>query len=603
MKRRFAVALAFAALIAPATALPKEPPPNKALHAFFEREFQNGLAEAPEFATFVGVEEFNDRLSDLSPAAVARRKARVKKAIRELEAFDPRRLGDQDRLSRSMMLDDLRRRETLNALYGGLPFGAGFIDTWTVLSPLRGPQHFYPLLAKMAPFRHATDYERYLKRLEAMPAALEQMTARMRAGMKSGWVPARAAMDRVSAQFEPFLREDVTASPLWAPFAAFPAAVAAEDRARLESAARAVLSGRVQPAFAAMRRFLESEYLPACRRELGASTLPGGARYYALLAASATTTSLSPKEIHDIGKQEVARIRQEMDKVIASTGRGGNPAEFARSIEKDPQFYFTKPEEMLVAYRDIAKRVDAELPRLFAELPRLPYGIRAMEAYEGANAEHYSRGALDGSRAGFFEANVLSLSSRPKYGMENTFLHEAVPGHHLQTARAQELRNLPRFRRAGFSVAYGEGWALYAESLGADLGLYRDPYSLFGRLSWEMVRACRLVIDTGIHAFGWTREDAIRYLVENSGIHEDFAVAEIDRYITDPSQALGYKIGELKIKSLRDRARAALGDRFDIRRFHNALLDDGALPLTVLEARIDEWIARERHAAAKEKKT
>jgi uncharacterized protein (DUF885 family) len=239
----------------------------------------------------------------------------------------------------------------------------------------------------------------------------------------------------------------------------------------------------------------------------------------------------------------------------------------------------------------MGKRADAELPKLFAELPRLPYGIRAMESYEGDNADHYSPGAIDGTRAGFFEANVNNLSKRPTHEMESTLLHETVPGHHLQTARAMELGGLPFFRRAGWYTAYGEGWALYSESLGYDMGFYKDPYAHFGALSNEMVRACRLVIDTGIHAFGWTREQSIRYLAGNSGVHPDYAAAEVDRYIVWPGQALGYKIGELKIKALRDKARAALGPKFDVRKFHNAILDDGPLPLTVLESRIDEWIA------------
>jgi uncharacterized protein (DUF885 family) len=252
-----------------------------------------------------------------------------------------------------------------------------------------------------------------------------------------------------------------------------------------------------------------------------------------------------------------------------------------------------RADEMLVAKRDLAKRVDAQLPNMFAELTRLPYGIRAMEAFEGDNAEHYTPGSPQAGRAGWFEANTNNLKTRPKYDMENLFLHEAVPGHHLQIARAQELSGLPEFRQHGFFVAYVEGWALYAESLGDDLGLYTDPYARFGRLTWEMVRACRLVIDTGIHAFGWDRQRAIDYLRAQSGLNDAFATTEIDRYIVGPGQALGYKLGELRIKALRAKATAALGDRFEIRRFHNALIDDGALPLAVLEQRVDQWIARE----------
>jgi len=245
-------------------------------------------------------------------------------------------------------------------------------------------------------------------------------------------------------------------------------------------------------------------------------------------------------------------------------------------------------------YRDIGKRVDAELPKLFAELPRLPYGIRPMDPSEGDNFDHYSNGAIDGSRAGYFDANVNNLSKRPSHEMESTLLHEAVPGHHLQIARAQEVKGLPMFRRVSGYTAYTEGWALYAESLGPELGLYKDPYQLFGRLSAESLRACRLVVDTGLHTKGWSRQQAIDYMADNTGYARDTVATEIDRYLVMPSQALGYKIGELKIKALREKAKAALGDRFDLRRFHNVLIDDGALPLTVLEARVDEWIADER---------
>jgi uncharacterized protein (DUF885 family) len=307
-----------------------------------------------------------------------------------------------------------------------------------------------------------------------------------------------------------------------------------------------------------------------------------------------TTTRLTPAEIHRIGLDEIARIRKAMEEVIASTDFKGSFADFLKFVNTDPRFTFKTPEARLAAYRDIAKRVDAELPRLFAELPRLPYGIRAMEAFEGDNSDHYSRGALDGSRAGFFEANVNNLEKRPSHEMESTLMHEAVPGHHLQIARAQELKEMPRFRRTAWYVAYGEGWALYAESLGYEMGFYKDPYQRFGALINEALRASRLVVDTGLHTMGWTREQAIKYMVENAGVNEAYATAEVDRYIVWPAQALGYKIGELRIKALRAKARAALGDKFDVRRFHNAILDDGALPLTVLETRIDEFIAREK---------
>lgn len=588
-----AAACGFAALAAAAQDSVPVAAQNKALHAIFDREFKRGLEEFPERGTFLGIPGYDDRFADLSPAAAARRRAHARAAVAELKRFDPKRLSTQDRISRAVALDDLERGLAFADLYGALPFEEGR-GGWLQVSPMQGPQQDLPSLVKATAFRRTADYENYLKRLEAVPRVLSQITDLMSAGMRAGWMPPAAAMTKVAAQFEPFAGTNVEATPLWKPFASFPADVPEADRKRLADAGRKALSERVHPAFAALKRFIESTYVPAARAELGASTLPAGARYYELQVRANTTTTLSAREIHEIGLAEVARIRAEMDKVIASTAFKGTFAQFVDFLRTDKRFFFETPEARLAAYRDMAKRADAELPKLFAELPRLPYGIRAMEAYEGDNADHYSPGALDGSRAGFFEANVNNLEKRPSHEMESTLLHEAVPGHHLQNSRALELQGLPFFRRAGWYTAYGEGWALYSESLGYEMGFYKDPYMRFGALSMEMLRACRLVIDTGIHAFGWGREQSIRYLAENSGVHVDFATAEVDRYIVWPGQALGYKIGELKIKALRDKARAALGPKFDIRKFHNAVLDDGGLPLTVLEQRIDEWIATQK---------
>jgi uncharacterized protein (DUF885 family) len=586
--------LAAAPLLAFALAAPAaEPPPNKALAALFEREFRLALQESPEDATFLGYEEFNDRLTDRSPGATARRKAHVKAVIAELARFDPAKLATQERISRDVMLDQLKRIDEENAIYGALPFEAG-LEAYLLVSPMNGPHDTLAALMRAAPFRNARDYEMYLARLAAVPRSLEQVTAQLREAMRSGWMPPRDALAKVPAQFDVFASVDPALSPLWKPFSDFPASVPEAARQRLAEQGRQVLSQKVDPAFAAMKRFLETEYIPAARQELAASRLPGGDAYYALRVRAQTTTPLTPLEIHELGKREVARIRGEMERLMASTGFKGTLAEFLQFLRTDPRFFFKTSEERLTFYRDIGKRADAELPKLFATLPRVPYGVRAMEAYEGANADHYSPPPLDGSRAGFFEANVNHVDKQPNYEMTSVLLHEAVPGHHLQNARARELDGLPLFRRSLWYVAYGEGWALYAESLGYEMGMYKDPYQHFGALTGEMLRACRLVIDTGLHAFGWGREQSIRYLVENSGVHPDFAAAEVDRYIVWPGQALGYKIGELRIKALRAKAAAALGERFDVRRFHNAVLDDGALPLTVLESRIDEWIGAEK---------
>jgi uncharacterized protein (DUF885 family) len=585
-------AAAMAALAGATFALAQEPARDKALHDFFEREFIAGIEEQPEFGTYLGLDGYDHRVTDLSAAAVARRNARVDSATAELKRFDPARLNRQDRISREVMLETLERAAREKGFYAGLPFGPS--DSWMRVSSQGGPQFTLPFIVRATRFRTGTDYENYLERLQQLPRQLGQEVDQMRAGMKSGWLPPREAMQRVPAMLEVFAGADVTATPLWKPFADFPAAVPAAERERFAAAGRKVLAEAVHPAFASLKRFMEAEYIPACRAQLGASTLPGGPAYYAHMMRSQTTTALAAEEVHRIGLAEVARIRAEMDRVIAATGFKGTFAEFNTFVHKDKRFVFTKPEDRLRAYRDIAKRADAELPRLFAELPRMPYGIRAMEAFEGDNSDYYSGPALDGSRAGFFSANVNKLENRPSWEMEATLLHEAVPGHHLQVARAMELGELPRFRRAGGFTAYSEGWALYAESLGFEMGFYKDPYQHFGRLVLEMLRAVRLVIDTGIHAKGWTRQQSIRYFVDNGAGGTDYAEAEVDRYIVLPGQALAYKIGELRIHALKRRAQEALGAKFDVRRFHNAVLDDGALPLTVLEARIDEWINLEK---------
>jgi uncharacterized protein (DUF885 family) len=419
----------------------------------------------------------------------------------------------------------------------------------------------------------------------------------MEAAMKLGWMPAKIAIAAVPAQLAAQLDPDPAKNPEYAPFLKFPADVSPADRERLAAAGRQAVKEKVIPAFRRLRDFYEQRYLPAATVSIAASSLPPGIAYYESRLEQNTTTRMSPKEIHELGLAEVARINKEMDATIAATGFKGTRAEFLQSIKADPKFYYANAADLLAGYRDIAKRADAELPRLFAELPRLPYGIRAMRPEEGENAEHYIGGAADGSRAGYFEANVNTLSRRPKWDMETLLLHEAVPGHHLQIARAQEMKALPAFRRNGFFVAYAEGWALYAESLGYEMGFYADPYSKFGNLASEMHRAARLVVDTGVHAFGWSRERAIVYLQENAALTPEFATAEIDRYIVLPGQATAYKVGELKIKALRDKARAELGERFDLRRFHNAVIDNGAVPLDVLDAQITDWIAAERARA------
>ena len=554
------------------------------LHALFDEYWAWVERDNPESATYLGDDRYDDRLTDLSAPAIARRKAYLQHVLDRLRQFDARRLGGQDAVSLAVLKSQLERRVRIGT----------FPQERLAVSQIEGPQLDFALLVKSTRFRHALDYEHYLKRLHALPVQLRQMEALMQEGLASGWTYPSAAIQRVPSQIDAWLGDDVERNPAWRPFAAFPADMPGAEQARLAADGRKAIAVDVVPAFRALKQFVEADYLPGARRQLGATSLPGGAAYYDALVAAQTTTTKSARDIHALGLREVARIGAEMDAAMRRTGFTGTRREFFAFLHDSPQFYYTRADDLLTGYRDIAKRVDAQLPRLFAKLPRLPYGVRAMEVFEGDNADHYTEGSAKAGRAGYFEANVNNLRARPKYAMEALLLHEAVPGHHLQVARAEELESLPEFRRHAFFVAYLEGWALYAESLGSDLGLYTDPYADFGRLAQEMLRACRLVTDTGIHAFGWDRQRAIDYLVDNGGITEAFATAEVDRYIVWPGQALGYKIGELAIKSMRAKATAALGARFDVRRFHNALIDDGPLPLDVLEQRIDAWIAAER---------
>ena len=567
-------------------------PQAAAVHALFDEYWQWVMREYPEYATYLGDHRYDDRVKDESPDAVARRKAFNLKFLDQLARVDDRPLSAEDRTSLGILKFRIERHIAIDALFGSAPFSS--FDDWAPVTQMNGIHLDLPDLVKATRFTSVNDYENYLKRLNAVPVIVHHLIGRMEVALARGWVLPKIAIARVPQQLEAQTDPDPEKSPEYAPFKSLPADFAPADRERFASAGRQVIRDDVLPAFRSLKAFYEERYLPGARSGIGASELPAGLPYYQALLADATTTELTPRQIHDLGLQEVARIGARMDAAIRDTGFKGARAEFREFLVTDPRFFFTDPQAMLAAYRDIAKRADAELPKLFAQLPRLPYGIRAMRPEEGDNAEHYTLGAADGSRAGYFEANANNLKTRPKWSMETTLLHEAVPGHHLQIARAQELSNLPQFRRNLGFTAYAEGWALYAESLGDEMGFYKDPYQKFGNLSDEMLRACRLVIDTGIHAFGWTRDQAIDYMVANTGSTLEVAKNEVDRYIVWPGQATAYKVGELEIKALRAKASAALGEKFDLRRFHNVVIDGGSVPLSVLKANVDAWIAAER---------
>jgi uncharacterized protein (DUF885 family) len=414
----------------------------------------------------------------------------------------------------------------------------------------------------------------------------------MEEGIKTNWVRAKVGIVGVPSQIEGQVFDDPTKSNLYRAFEKFPDNISEADRKRFKKLGKQAIEESIFPSLKKLKSFIEETYLPSCRDDIASKSLPGGEEYYNLLAQYYTSTGLTAKEIHEIGLEEVARIKSEMEKVIKQTAFIGSFENFLDYLRTDKQFYYTDAEELVKGYRDISKRADAELPALFAELPRNTYGVKPFPEYEAPyqTTARYYQGAVDGSRAAYFMVNTYKLDTRPIYEMEALTLHEAVPGHHLQITRAAELEFLPDYRRNAGYTAYVEGWALYAESLGEEMGFYTDPYSKFGQLTYEMWRACRLVVDTGMHMFGWSRERAINYIKDNASKSINDIIVEIDRYIVWPGQALGYKIGELKIKELRHLAKNKLGERFDIRKFHNAILDDGPLPLNLLERRIDEWI-------------
>jgi uncharacterized protein (DUF885 family) len=580
-----------ATLSAPATSLGQTANADQQANALFESYWEWVLREYPDSATlYFGDHRHDDKLRDESAAAVIGRNAALTSFRERTNHINPAMLSPQERVSLYVLQFRLDASLAINKGHGSLPFGV--FDSWAPVTQMGGLHLDLPQLATAARFQSVNDYEAWLKRLDAVPESVARLIERMTVAMNAGWMPPKVAISNVPTQLDAQLVSDVQKSPEYQPFKSFPKDMAQSEQSRLALAGERAIRDKVIPAFRLLKSFYETRYLERAAQPLSLSKLPGGPMYYQAWLDWFTTTHMTPGQIHDLGLAEVARIGSQMDAIVAASGFKGSRREFQKFLSSDSQFFFTRPDDMLAAYRDIGKRADAALPQLFAELPRQTYGIRAMRPEEGNNAERYMPGSLDGGRPGWFEANVNDLRTRPKWTMESLLLHEAVPGHHLQTSRAQELK-LPAFRRFAWFAAYGEGWALYAESLGDEMGFYRDLNQKFGNLSFEMLRACRLVVDTGLHAFDWTREQAIEYMVINSGLTRADITAEVDRYLVWPGQATAYKIGELKIRDLRAKAKARLGDRFDLRRFHNAVIDNGALPLSVLEQLIDEWIAQE----------
>lgn len=560
---------------------------NTALHQLFDQEWQRTLRDYPETAVFYGDNRYNDRWTDMSLSAIAAREAAERAALARLQAIDRGKLSAADQLNYDTFEWQLKQSIARQP----------FREVLMPISHQGGVQTADGLLELLA-FNTEKDYRDWLARLNALPTLIEQNIVLMREGARLGLTPPKAIMKRVPNQIAAQVVDDPEKSVFYAPFKQFPEGIPAADQAELQMLAKQAISAKVVPAYAVLQRFFNDEYLPATRENIAATSLPDGKAYYDFLAGYYTTTALSAEQIHAIGLKEVARIRARMEAVKAETGFKGTLDEFFVYLRTDPRFFYTTPEALLEGYQALSKRIDPELVKSFHILPRMTYGVRAIPANiaPDTTTAYYQPGDTDGSRPGFYYVNLYKPEVRPKWEMMPLSLHEAVPGHHFQFARGMELTDLPMFRRTAYFTAYGEGWGLYAEQLGYDMGLYDDPYDQFGQLTYEMWRAVRLVVDTGMHAKGWSRQQAIDYFKANAPKTDQDIVNEIDRYIGTPGQALAYKIGQLKISELRGRAKAALGERFDLRAFNDEVLSTGSVPLAALEKHIDAWIAAQASA-------
>jgi len=555
---------------------------EETLQELIDSHWQWVVDSSPEYAVFMGDIDRASEWDDVSLEQQAENDAQLAVFEQTLKSIDSNNLSEASALNQRLLLAQIQRQRERYAL------GFNLVE----ITMRGGPQSLFTVTETL-PFRTEADYERWLQRLAALPARLEQEQAILQAGVDRGIVQARVIMQRIPGQLAKITQVDTLENPFYKPFLDFPEGI---DPAKLqmlsERGARAI-EDHVGPSYRKFEQFFNEVYLPASRVEVGIGALKSGREMYESAARRFTTTSLSPEQIHQIGLDEVARIRGEMEELIQELGFDGDLQDFNDYLRTAPEFYYESPEALFEGYLAVSKRLDPELVKLFGRLPRMPYGVRAIpeQIAPDTTTAYYMRPAADGSRAGYYYVNLYRPEVRPKYEMEVLSVHEAVPGHHLQIALAQELEGLPTFRKLSGPTAFIEGWGLYSERLGYDMGLYRDPYSRYGQLIYDMWRAVRLVVDTGMHYMGWTREQAIEYFKNNAAKTEADIINEIDRYIGWPGQALAYKIGQLKILELRSRAEQRLGDRFDIRAFHDHLLGAGALPLDVLEERMDRWLA------------
>jgi uncharacterized protein (DUF885 family) len=578
-----------------AATAPPAATPSAQLNALVEGYFESYLELNPVAATFIGDHRYDDRLPLQGREYAQASEALSRRALEALGAIARAELTAADQLTY-----DIFEHERRTALEGSV-YPAYLLP----LDQFNNAASFFAQLGSgdtAQPFATVADYERFASRMAEFARWTDQVIESLRAGLRQGVVQPQVVVERMLPQLAAHVVPQVEASVFWGPVANMPATIGSADRARLATRYRELIGGVVVPAYRRLHDFLRDEYLPGARASIAWSALPQGRAWYAYLARAYTGTDLPVDSIHETGVQEIARIEAEIARIAARIGFDGDVAALAARLRADTRFHFREPEELLDAYRSMQGRVDAAVPRLFTLVPQAALEIRATEAFRApsaAGAEYYPP-AADGSRPGIFYVNTHDLPARPAYEVETIFLHEAVPGHHFQLALAIENTALPRFRRYGsddaFSLtpdpltAFIEGWALYAESLGAELGLFTDPYQKLGNLFAESWRAARLVVDTGIHTRGWSREQAIDYMLAHTAAGRSDATAEVERYIAWPGQALAYKIGQLRIAQLRARAEQTLGPGFDVRAFHAAVIGDGSLPLAVLERHIDRWI-------------
>lgn len=562
---------------------------GQSLHALFAAEWDYSMQQNPVWASLLGDRRFNDKWDDVSLAAVESRQQHSQQVLRRLQQIKRAQLNAADQFSYDLFKNRLELAIE----------GHQFKDYLVPIDQRGGIQTLDELTDQLR-FTTVKDYEDWIARLHAFPTYTDQTIELLRAGIKERVLQPKIIMQRIPAQLDKQIADDPQKSNFYKPFRNLPKDFSESEKKRLSTAAEQAITKDVVPSFRKLKQVFEAEYLPASFDQVGVWQVPNGDKAYAYYARLYTTTDLTPEQIHAIGMKEVNRIQGEMQKVMEEVGFKGTREEFFAYLRTDPKFFYKTGDEILQGTRAMAKRIDPNLLKVFRTLPRTPYGVEPIPdaIAPDTTTAYYSGPAADGSRAGTYYVNLYKPESRPKWEMLALALHESVPGHHLQIALSRELGEVPNFRKYGGYTAFTEGWGLYAESLGYDMGLYDDPYSRFGQLTYEMWRAVRLVVDTGMHQKHWTRDQAINFFKQNAPKAELDIVNEIDRYIAWPGQALAYKIGQLKITELRQRAAQQLGTKFDLKEFHDVVLLQGAMPLNLLEQRVDGWIAEKRSAQA-----